>query len=88
MSNRARRIVSRLTASAAGHAYGRCRTALQDVNVKNDNGRTYDFYRAGKRNRTDRRVSDLLIDGWSAYYRWLAELKKRLPVNTNARQTD
>ena len=59
--------------------------------MKQKNRRTYDFYHAKKRSartRGDRQVADLLVDGWSAYYRWLAELKKRLPVGAPARQPD
>ena len=66
-------------------------TELQDANVKHDNGRTYDFYRASARTgrtRGQKQVSDLLVDGWSAYYRWLADLKRRLPVHASRRQPD
>lgn len=65
--------------------------APQDAKVKQDNGRTYDFYRAKMRGASQRRnnqVSDLLVDGWSAYYRWLAELNRRLPMGKSARQPD
>ena len=77
--------------SAAERAYGLGRATLQDAKVKNDNSRTYDFCRAKTRTgrpHGQKQVSDLLVDGWSAYYRWLAELKRRLPVRMSRRQPD
>ena len=59
--------------------------------VKDDESRTYDFYRAQTRTgcaRGQKQVSDLLVDGWSAYYRWLAELKRRLPLPASPRRRD
>ena len=76
------RTVSRLTAPARIWGLWSVQPTLQDATVKNDS-RTYDFCRTDMRNpraRQDRRVSDLLVDGWSAYYRWLAQLKRQLPV--------
>ena len=59
--------------------------------MKYDDGRMYDFYRASTgtgREPAQKQVSDLLVDGWSAYYRWLADLKKRLPVRESRRRPD
>ena len=64
---------------------------LQEANVKHDDGRTYDFYRASTRTgraRNQKQVSDLMVDGWTAYYRWLADLKERLPVRASRPQSD
>ncbi len=59
--------------------------------MKQDNSRTFDFCEARHHTRRpggDRRVSSLLVDGWSAYYRWLAELKNRLTESQSTRQPD
>lgn len=86
-----RRIVRRLTVSPQQRAYGLDSATLQDANVKYDDEPTYDFYRASPRTgpgRGQKQVSDLLVDGWNAYYRWLADLKRRLPARTARRQPD
>jgi hypothetical protein len=42
------------------------------------NCRTYDFNNERLARQPNSAVRELLIDGWSAYFKWRARLRKRL----------